>query len=183
MAGTETAGDLTESLYAGLIFGDATTGSLIDSVRQNLPDAEELELGGMVAIPGPTSPGTGEAEGWSMSNLNVFPDPMVMLVLQATAPDEVDGQAALASLVELAASRIASVEPPFAVAIAGRLPGAVERPSTVDRGADGSRGPVPERHRWQPGLGRPESDRSGVPLTDHQLQADGTEGDQGAQEA
>ena len=28
--GTETAGDLTESLYAGLIFGDATTGSLID---------------------------------------------------------------------------------------------------------------------------------------------------------
>ena len=71
--GTETAGDLTESLYAGLIFGDASTGSLIDSVRQNLPDAEELELGGMVAIPGPTSAGVYLHSGPGSLGAAVFP--------------------------------------------------------------------------------------------------------------
>ena len=129
IVGTETAGGLTQGMYAAMVIGDASTGSLIDQVRQSLPEAEELEIAGIAAIPGPTSPGTGAAEGWSTSTLNVFPDPMVMFQLQATAPDDVDGAAALASLVELAASRIASVEPPLPSPSLAASPGPSSAPA------------------------------------------------------
>jgi hypothetical protein len=127
--GTEAVGGLTQGMYAAMVMGDASTGSLIDQVRQSLPEAEELEIAGIAAIRGPASPGTGEAEGWSTSTLNVFPDPMVMFQLQATAPEGVDLDAALVTLVELAAARIASVQPPTATTSPAVSPGPSSAPA------------------------------------------------------
>jgi hypothetical protein len=112
--GTEQAGDLIQNVYAGFTFGDESTGSLLELVRQNLPDAEELDIGGLPAIPGTTDPGAGAAEGWSQSSLYLFPDPMVMIELAATAPAGVDTAAALVALATLAAPRVASLQPPAA---------------------------------------------------------------------
>ena len=110
--GTKFAGDLIESIHAGFAFGDESTGSLLDLMRQNFPDADELDIGGVTAIPGTTYPGAGAAEGWSTSSLYLFPDPMIMVELGATAPEGVDGAATLVALATLAAPRIATIQPP-----------------------------------------------------------------------
>jgi hypothetical protein len=141
--GTDTAGGLTEGLMVGFVFGDESTGSLIDMLRQSITDAEELEIGGLVAIPGPSSSGSGDAEGWSMSTLFVFPDPMTMLQLQATTPAGVDGAAALVSLVELAASRIASAQPPAATPSPAVSPATSGEPAPSTAARPGLAGRLP----------------------------------------
>ncbi len=127
--GTKKAGDLTQALSVGLTFGDASTGPLDDLIRQNYADSKELDFGGVVAIPGTTYPGAGKAKGWSKSTLFVLPDPMILLALQATAPKGVDAAAALVSLTELAAPRIATIGPPTAVPSPAVVPTASGTPT------------------------------------------------------
>ena len=133
-----------------------------------------------IAIPGSTYPGAGKAKGWSMATLYLFPDPMIMVQLQATAPKGVDAAAALVSLATLAAPRIATIQPPTASPSPSASPGASGGPSPSSEPRDGTRGAVPDRDRRRPDLDRPGADGPGVPVAGHQLQADGAEGDQGA---
>ncbi len=122
--GTKKAGDLTQGLSVGLTFGDASTGALDELIRQSYPDSTELDIGGVVAIPGTTYPGAGKAKGWSASTLFVLPNPMTLLALQAVTPKGVDAAAALVSLAELAAPRIATIGPPAASPSPSVVPGA-----------------------------------------------------------
>jgi hypothetical protein len=86
-------------------------------------------LGARPASAATTYPGTGVAKGWSMSSLYVFPDPMVMVQLEATAPKGVDSAAALVSLATLAAPLIATVQRPAASPSPSTSAGASGAPS------------------------------------------------------
>jgi hypothetical protein len=128
--GSKQAGDLIESVQAGFVFGDDSSGSLLDLVRQSYPDADELDIGGVVAIPGETYPGAGAAKGWSISSLNLFPEPSIMVQLGAAAPKGVDGAAALVSLATLAAPRIATIQAPVAAPSPSPAAGASVAPAS-----------------------------------------------------
>lgn len=112
--GSKKAGDLTQGMGAGFLFGDPASEPPFEMIRQSFPDREVLDIGGLQAIQGTTYPGSGKAKGWSMTALYVFPDPMTMLQLEAAAPKGVKVEAALLGLVELAAARIATISPPVA---------------------------------------------------------------------
>jgi hypothetical protein len=95
-----------------LYFGDETTGSLPDLIRQNFADAVDVVVGGAPALRTPQISLVGEGKGWKQSALYVFPDPLTMLQVQTAAPKGVDGEAATVALVEAALPGLAAVPRP-----------------------------------------------------------------------
>jgi hypothetical protein len=94
------------------VYGDQTVETLAELVKLNFPDSVELEVAGVPALQRPTQPMINDAEGWTRTDLYVFPSDTSMLQTYAQAPEGVDSAAAVAELAAIGVPRLALIAAP-----------------------------------------------------------------------
>jgi hypothetical protein len=103
----------TGSVPPPYTYGDQTVDTLAELVKLNFPDSVELEVAGVPALQRPTQPMINDAEGWTRTDIYVFPSEGTVLQAYAQAPEGVDSAAAVAELAAIGVPRLALIAAPM----------------------------------------------------------------------